>query len=305
MRASINLFRVFILPIVSILLILIGFVANTFGQGVDRAQRKLRPRVLADKYLVQADQLHEKKDFEGALKLIGKIIALEKEHDFQLRDEFHFQRAQIAYSAGFIQTAVDALHEYLAPESEGEFYKEALRLLIKAEEEMQEVEIAPDKTCAVKPVGSSCWMALADRPDCYVWNPNLQNRESVTWNGGCEGNVARGDGTLSWAVADGDSLRKEGSSIGRLRKGKFHGHWVNLFPAGGRLEGTYMDGLKHGLFVSRSSFERWKGEFSRGKEEGTWLIYSGWGGAQECESVEFVGGVERVRRNVGLEMCQW
>ena len=144
------------------IVILFGFFSVTSAQ--------LPPNVLADKYLIQAEQLLEKKDYDAALSLVDKILALQKEHGFALRDEFHFKHAKIAYAAGLIPTAIDAVSAYLSTGSEGEFYKEAMALLIEAEEEMQEVEITPDKTCAGKPEGGSCWMALADRPECYVWN---------------------------------------------------------------------------------------------------------------------------------------
>ena len=161
------------------LVILILFV---FFAG---ASAELPPKVLADKYLMQAEQLLEKKEYDGALNFVDKIIALQREHGFALRDEFHFKRAKIAYAAGMIPTSIEAVSAYLSTGREGEFYKDALALLIKAEEEMQEVEITHDETCAGKPEGASCWMALADQPECYVWNPNLQPDEIATWSATC------------------------------------------------------------------------------------------------------------------------
>jgi len=35
-------------------------------------------------------------------------------------------------------------------------------------------EIKAEETCVGKPVGSSCWMALANHPECYVWNDDLK-----------------------------------------------------------------------------------------------------------------------------------
>lgn len=313
MRTSVKGFGVLILPILLIQSILIGFYANTYGQGVDTPQQQLRLKVLADKYLVQAEQLHEKKDFAGALKLIEKIIALEKAHNFNLPDGFHFKHALIAYSAGRIHSAIDALHEYLAPETEGEFYKDALALLIKAEEENEEVVIAPENTCTGKPPGSSCWLALANRPKCYVWNPNLQRRESATWTGKCFGGVARREGTLEWAVADNDSLgtlRTTGTSTGSLRRGKFHGYWVSQDSDGSRSEGSYVDGRKHGLWVWRNihqgrMIQGSRGEYRLGKREGSWFYYDEAYREPDCESITFRQGVEIARRNVGLESCQW
>ena len=144
------------------------------------ASAQLPPKVIADKYLTQVEQLLEKQDYEAALNMVEKIIALQKEHNLTLSDnlyfkdavaqllekkdympalnimdkfialqkehsltlphEFHFQYAQIAFSTGSIQTAFESVSKYLSAEKEGESYKEALALLIKIEEEFKELE---------------------------------------------------------------------------------------------------------------------------------------------------------------------
>ena len=203
-----------------------GFVILILLGPFTDASAQLPPPVLADQYLMRAEQLFAKKDYDGALSFLDKIMALEKEHDFALRDEFHFKRAKIAYAAGLIPTAIEAVSAYLSTGREGEFYKEALALLINAEEELQETEITPDKTCAEKPEGAGCWMALSNHTDCYVWDPSLQTDETANWSGTCAGKTASGEGTLTWAAADGDSNKLTSTSTGRLRNGKFDGHWV-------------------------------------------------------------------------------
>ena len=40
--------------------------------------------------------------------------------------------------------------------------------------------------------GSACWMALANRPGCYIWYPILQTDAPVTWIGGYSGGFAQG-----------------------------------------------------------------------------------------------------------------
>ena len=62
----------------------------------------------------------------------------------------------------------------------GEFYREALDLL-------DDVETAlPERNrCTGQPKGSECWMALTDRPGCYVWDPNFQPDATVTWTTEC------------------------------------------------------------------------------------------------------------------------
>ena len=69
---------------------------------------------MADKYLVQAEQLLEKKDYEAALNIMDRFIALQKEHSLILPDAFHFQYAQVAFSTGSMQTALDAVCKYLS-----------------------------------------------------------------------------------------------------------------------------------------------------------------------------------------------
>ncbi len=87
------------------------------------ASAQLPPEVIADKYLVQAEQLLKKKDYVAALNIMDKIIALQKEHNITLLDEFHFKYAQIAFSVGSFQVvALDAVSKYLSAGRRGEFY---------------------------------------------------------------------------------------------------------------------------------------------------------------------------------------
>lgn len=53
------------------MLFLLGFFANASAQ--------LPPEVIADKYLIQAEQLLEKKDYIAALNMMEKSLALQKE----------------------------------------------------------------------------------------------------------------------------------------------------------------------------------------------------------------------------------
>lgn len=289
----------------------------------------LRPKVLADKLLIQAEQLFENKDYDAALKLLEKIVALQKENQIKLREEFHFKHAQIAYSAGLIGTAIDALHEYLAPESEGEFYKDALILLIKAEDELEAVAIAPAETCAGRSDGTACWMALDNHPGCYVWNPNPQENEIVSWSGNCIGSVARGMGTITWAIADGDSLRESGTSTGRLLKGKMNGQWVNrsrgesvprfplnrdgwfrTFSVGEYVEeGPVVNGKPHGQWLQRwPDGYREKGEFIDGQKEGEWIAYLSERHRElepGCYSRTYFRGRWTGQSSVESAMCQW
>ena len=67
------------------------------------------------------------------------------------------------------------------------------------------------------PAGTACWMALADRPGCSVWNPGLQPRATVTWTAACaDGVAALLDGCHHAALGRGEGgrdLRSEGVAV--------------------------------------------------------------------------------------------
>ena len=145
----------------------LGCIAATAGQ--------LPPEIQVDRYLLRADRLMEAKDPKGALEVMGKIVALQKEHGLTLPEEFHFKHAKVAFSAGEVQEAVDAVHTYLLDAGrEGKFYREALELLEEAEQREQlQSWIGTDKTCAGQPKGSACWMELTGPAGllCLEWLP--------------------------------------------------------------------------------------------------------------------------------------
>ena len=220
----------------------LGCIAATAGQ--------LPPEIQVDRYLLRADRLMEAKDPKGALEVMGEIVALQKEHGLTLPDAFHFKRAKVAFSAGEVQEAVDAVHTYLLKAGrEGKFYREALELLDEAEQREQlQAWIGTDKTCAGQPKGTSCWMELTGQPGCYVWNGSLSPDATVTWTGTCSGGRAQGEGTLKWVWEDGE---KTSESTGSLTDGKMHGQWVTRFAEGDVQEGPYVDGKMHGQWVLR------------------------------------------------------
>ena len=258
------------------------------------ASAQLPPEIMVDKYLLQAEQLLEKKDYAEAFKMMEKVIVLQKEHSLTLSDEFHFHYAQVAFSTGSMQTALDAVSKYLSAGKEAESYKEALALLIKIEEELAKFEVlefSPENTCIGKPEGSRCWIALTDQPECYVWNPILEKDETVTWTGECSDGFAQGMGTLihnyiRWENDDAMGRTKT-EEIGQLQNGKKHGHWVESFTG----STTYKDtGNKYqslsvaegpiwrardtgigSLIVIRSYMK--KAPMWRGKKHGGWIHY--------------------------------
>ena len=290
---------------------------------------QLPPKVIADKYLMQAEQLLEKQDYEAALNLVEKIlalqkehnltlpdnlyfkdavaqllekkdyiialnimdrfIALQKEHNLTLSDEFHFQYAQATFfkyeqvpvPADSIKVALDLVSKYLSAETEGASYKEALALLLKIEEKLEELEFSPDRTCAGKERGSSCWVALADHPECYVWNPFLMKKETWTWTGACSSSVAQGEGTLTWNYTD--NVTEIIEATGYLQNGRKHGQWVERRQRGAVREiseGPYVHGTRHGQWVWPSRSGAYEGAYVNGKKHGQWIRSNG-GGVNE------------------------
>ena len=329
------------------------------------ASAQLPPKVIADKYLVQAEQLLEKQDYEAALNMVEKSIALQKEHNLTLSDnlyfkdavaqllekkdyitalnimdrfialqkehslilpdEFHFQYTQVTFfkyeqlpvPADSIRVALELVSKYLSAETEGESYKEALVLLLKIEGKLKELETSPDRTCAGKPVGSSCWLALANQPECYVWNSYLQKDQTMTWTGACSDGLAKGEGTVKGTVKDHRRTVNENlqwkyytiifEATGHLQNGRKQGRWVvereqqakdgnyQPDPSGWLVsEGPYLLGEKYGQWVSLIPWgdgeNVWKKTYANGVLHGSY-IYRWWNG--EVVEGSYVNGEEQ------------
>ena len=277
----------------------LGCIAATAGQ--------LPPEIQVDRYLLRADRLMEAKDPKGALEVMGKIVALQKEHGLTLPEEFHFKHAKVAFSAGEVQEAVDAVHTYLLDAGrEGKFYREALELLEEAEQREQlQSWIGTDKTCAGQPKGSACWMELTGQAGCYVWNGSCTTDETVTWTGGCSEGRAQGEGTLKWVWEDGEKTSESTGSLtdgktasgsfamrtetsGRPLCGRQDARPVGLALLGRNVqEGPYVDGKMHGQWVFRlADGGVQEGPYVDGKKHGQWVLRLADGGVQEGPYVD-------------------
>ena len=178
----------------------------------------------------------------------------------------------MAFSAGEVQEAVDAVHTYLLDAGrEGKFYREALELLEEAEQREQlQSWIGDEQTCAGQPKGAECWKELTGQPGCYVWDNYLITDQTVTWTGTCSGGRAQGEGTLKWVWEDGE---KTSESTGSLTDGKMHGPSVIREADGGVWEGPYVDGKRHGQWVIREADgDVWEGPYVDGKRHGQWVF---------------------------------
>ncbi len=252
--------------------VMLGFFTVSFAQ--------LPPKIMADKHQVQAERLYAVKDYVGAFNAMGKVVALQKEHGLTLSADFHFKYARIAVAADSLDVALDAVSKYLsATEDAGEFYNEALALLL----DLEGVQTLAEESCAKKAVGSSCWAALTSHPGCYVWNDELEEGETAAWNGECSGRLARGKGTITWAITKGDSVEVTKRASGEIQKGKPYGQWIIRYPDGDVKEGSYAHGKMSGPVVYRfknklvGGYIRYgvtgvaEGPYVDGKEHGKWV----------------------------------
>ncbi len=257
------------------------------------ASAQLPPKIVADKHLIYAEQLYAAKDYAAAFEVMEKVIALQQEHSLTLSDEFHFKYAQISLAADSTRIALESVTRYLsATGDEGEFYKEALALMLKAEgnevmtaEDFYNDVIKAQGTCKGLPRGSECWMELTNHLDCYIWIDFLWEGESATWTGKCSGNLPEGKGVLTTSITkkerDNTQTYKIEKFTGSLHKGKKHdGELVSLSKeASLTSEGSYVDGLMHGHWVQKeyhlggTLHSKQEGAYIEGRKHGKWVIW--------------------------------
>ena len=114
------------------------------------AVAQLPPEILADSYLLRAEQAIGGGDHSRARAEIDRIMLLEKEHELDLTDVFHFRYAKAASAADLPEQAHEAVVKYLTLAGrEGKHYQEALELMnqvrdaIEASREPQEAATEP------------------------------------------------------------------------------------------------------------------------------------------------------------------
>ena len=133
--------------------------------------------------------------------------------------------------------------------------------------------------CAGMSRGAECWLELADRPGCYIFDRYYNPPETATWSGACQDGAAVGQGTRGW-----DSASGSGEATGTLARGKPRGHWVIRGASGGSGEGPYVDGERHGRWVwRRADGGGSEGSYVDGKKHGRWISRYASGGRLEIE----------------------
>ena len=106
--------------------------------GAVPALAQLPPEIQADSYLLRAEQAIGEGDQARTRAEIDKINLLEKEHELDLPDEFHFRYAKATDSAGMPEQAHEAVVNYLtAAGRDGRHYVEALELMNKVQDAIE------------------------------------------------------------------------------------------------------------------------------------------------------------------------
>ena len=107
------------------------------------ASAQLPPEIRADAYLLQAEQAIRNGDIFRAQAAIQNILRLQKEHELDLSDEFHFRYAKAADAVDLSDQALEAVLKYLvASGREGQHYVEALALMNKVRDRSSEDVVA-------------------------------------------------------------------------------------------------------------------------------------------------------------------
>ena len=110
-----------------------GNAAPSSGGPDSASASAIPPEVRLDEYLLEAEMLSEENDPEGALAVLDRIAALQKEHNLELPEEYPFQYAQTALAAGSYQAAIESVNRYLSVAGRGgKHYREALAVLVKS-----------------------------------------------------------------------------------------------------------------------------------------------------------------------------
>ena len=123
-----------------------------------------------------------------------------------------------------------------------------------------------------------CWLELADRPDCYVWNTNYTPHKPVSWSGGCVEGRASGRGTATgtpvWFWEHDYSCSSAEAALGYCPPyesrgtyvdGKREGRWTEREAKNSVVEGPYVEGKRHGEWIEHRDGKVRRHRYSHGK----------------------------------------
>lgn len=103
---------------------------------------------------------------------------------------------------------------------------------------------------------------------CQVWLARPRAQASATWDGGCEGGLTAGSGTLTVVYVENGASRSY-TYVGERRDGLAHGQGEASWASGARYTGEWSAGALDGEGVfTFPSGARWEGGFAGGRRSG-------------------------------------
>ncbi len=188
-----------------------------------------------------------------------------------------FQAFSVGFGTGFNAAEAQAttINQRFSSRYDGSGYEVLLRETWSvARETVAEVggpepNLPEGRICTEVYSPESCWMELADRPGCYLWNPAPQENVTVTWTRGCSNGLAQGSGQINW-YQNGDLIE---TTETRLREGQLNG-WTAIRVYGVdalEAERCYVNGEVRGWIerftesLSAEQYWEWTYSFSGGE----------------------------------------
>ena len=164
---------------------------------------------------------------------------------------------------------------------------------IAAEVSAPEPNLPDGQICTGNYSPDSCWMELADRPGCHLWNPAPIDNETVGWSGECSGGFAQGNGRVNW-YENGELGQIEEA---RMQDGMRNGpHVVRSADGARESEGSYVHGQRQGTWTHfYDDGTRGVGPYVNDELHGTWTYYDEGGnrlGTQRFENGRRVSGLQ-------------
>ena len=112
-------------------------VVSVLLGGFTVAVAQLPPDIMADSYLLRAEQAVRDGDQARALAAINNILDLQNEYELNLPDDFHFRYAKAAAAAGLPEPALESVEKYLLVAGrDGQHYVESLELMNQMQDTM-------------------------------------------------------------------------------------------------------------------------------------------------------------------------
>ena len=196
-----------------------------------------------------------------------------------------FQAFSVGFGTDFDEAESQAttINQRFSSQNDGSGFEVLLREMwgvaegVVAGGAAQEPNLPEGRICTEVYSPDSCWMELADRPGCYLWNRSPLEHVTVTWNRGCLNGLAQGDGRITW-FQNGELIQTWET---RLEDGYPDGPSVVRYHTGdhGRGEGAFVSGERTGTWTyfwedgRDDNVAREVGPYVNGERHGTWTGY--------------------------------